>query len=65
MPQRGLGVVGHVLQHVRGLLRSCSARGRVQKGSSLLYHATYCYSYRPSAKMAAPPDTGMSHLGFR
>ncbi len=38
---------------------------RVHKGGSFLCHANYCESYRPSAKMAAPPDTGMSHLGFR
>ncbi|MGP1346364.1 MAG: formylglycine-generating enzyme family protein [Phycisphaerales bacterium] len=38
---------------------------RVHKGGSFLCHATYCESYRPSAKMAAPPDSGMSHLGFR
>ncbi len=38
---------------------------RVQKGGSFLCHRSYCSSYRPSAKMAAPPDTGMSHLGFR
>lgn len=38
---------------------------RVQKGGSFLCHASYCSSYRPSAKMASPPDSGMSHLGFR
>ena len=38
---------------------------RVQRGGSFLCHASYCESYRPSAKMATPPDTGMSHLGFR
>ncbi len=38
---------------------------RVQKGGSFLCHASYCESYRPSAKMATPPDSGMSHLGFR
>ena len=38
---------------------------RVHKGGSFLCHADYCESYRPSAKMAAPPDNGMSHLGFR
>ena len=38
---------------------------RVQKGGSFLCHASYCESYRPSAKMASPPDNGMSHLGFR
>ncbi len=42
-----------------------SADSRVQKGGSFLCHASYCESYRPSAKMASPPDTGMSHLGFR
>ncbi len=38
---------------------------RVQKGGSFLCHASYCESYRPSAKMAAPPDSGLMHLGFR
>ncbi|MGA1533632.1 MAG: formylglycine-generating enzyme family protein [Planctomycetota bacterium] len=38
---------------------------RVQKGGSFLCHESYCESYRPAAKMATPPDTGMSHLGFR
>lgn len=38
---------------------------RVQKGGSFLCHASYCESYRPSAKMASPRDTGMSHVGFR
>jgi formylglycine-generating enzyme required for sulfatase activity len=38
---------------------------RVQKGGSFLCHASYCASYRPSAKMGCTPDTGMSHVGFR
>lgn len=38
---------------------------RVNKGGSFLCHASYCESYRPSAKTGTPPDTGMSHLGFR
>jgi formylglycine-generating enzyme required for sulfatase activity len=42
-----------------------STDSRVQKGGSFLCHASYCSSYRPSAKMASPPDTGMSHIGFR
>ena len=42
-----------------------AADSRVQKGGSFLCHASYCESYRPSAKMATPPDSGMSHLGFR
>ena len=37
----------------------------VQKGGSFLCHADYCSSYRPSARMATPPDSGMNHLGFR
>jgi len=38
---------------------------RVQRGGSFLCHDSYCASYRPSARMGAPPDTGMSHVGFR
>jgi formylglycine-generating enzyme len=38
---------------------------RVHRGGSFLCHDSYCASYRPSARMAAPTDTGMSHLGFR
>ena len=38
---------------------------RVQKGGSFLCHASYCSSYRPSAKMASTPDSGLGHLGFR
>lgn len=37
----------------------------VHKGGSFLCHASYCSSYRPSARMATPPDTSLSHLGFR
>lgn len=42
-----------------------SRDSRVQKGGSFLCHASYCESYRPSAKMASPRETTMSHLGFR
>ncbi|MFT5288350.1 MAG: sulfatase modifying factor 1 [Planctomycetota bacterium] len=38
---------------------------RVQKGGSFLCNSSYCSSYRPTAKMGTPPDTGMTHLGFR
>ncbi|MBY0114155.1 MAG: formylglycine-generating enzyme family protein [Phycisphaerales bacterium] len=38
---------------------------RVHRGGSYLCNDSYCASYRPSARMAAPPDTGMQHLGFR
>lgn len=42
-----------------------SPESRVQRGGSFLCHDSYCASYRPSARMGAPPDTGMSHVGFR
>ncbi|MCH2160940.1 MAG: formylglycine-generating enzyme family protein [Phycisphaerales bacterium] len=38
---------------------------RVQRGGSFLCNASYCSSYRPSARMSATPDSGMSHAGFR
>jgi formylglycine-generating enzyme required for sulfatase activity len=38
---------------------------RVQRGGSFLCNDSYCASYRPSARMACPPDTGMQHVGFR
>lgn len=38
---------------------------RVQRGGSFLCSDSYCASYRPSARMACSPDTGMQHLGFR
>lgn len=38
---------------------------RVTKGGSFLCHTDYCESYRPAARRGTPPDTGMSHIGFR
>jgi formylglycine-generating enzyme len=38
---------------------------RVTKGGSYLCSPSYCESYRPSARRGTPPDTGMSHIGFR
>ncbi len=38
---------------------------RVHRGGSFLCSDGYCASYRPSARMAAPPDNTMQHLGFR
>ncbi len=38
---------------------------RVTKGGSFLCHISYCESYRPAARRGTPPDTGMSHIGFR
>jgi len=38
---------------------------RVQRGGSFLCSDLYCMGYRPSARMKASPDTGLSHTGFR
>ncbi len=38
---------------------------RVHRGGSFLCNDSYCASYRPSARMAAPPDSALAHLGFR
>jgi sulfatase modifying factor 1 len=38
---------------------------KVHRGGSFLCHDSYCASYRPAARMAAPPDNTMQHLGFR
>jgi len=42
-----------------------SPESRVHRGGSFLCNDSYCASYRPSARMACPPDTGLQHLGFR
>ncbi|WP_421804441.1 formylglycine-generating enzyme family protein [Flagellimonas sp.] len=41
------------------------AREKIIKGGSFLCSASYCASYRISARMATSPDSGMEHLGFR
>lgn len=41
------------------------AKEKVIKGGSFLCSASYCSSYRISARMATSPDSGMEHLGFR
>lgn len=38
---------------------------RVIKGGSYLCNASYCESYRPSARRGAAADTGTTHVGFR
>jgi formylglycine-generating enzyme required for sulfatase activity len=38
---------------------------RVIKGGSFLCSASYCESYRPSARRGTPSDTGSGHVGFR
>lgn len=42
-----------------------SPESRVHRGGSFLCNDSYCASYRPSARMACPTDTGLQHLGFR
>lgn len=37
----------------------------VIKGGSFLCHASYCASFRISAKMGMSPDSGSDHTGFR
>ena len=37
----------------------------VMKGGSFLCHASYCASYRISAKMGVAIDSGSDHMGFR
>lgn len=38
---------------------------RVVRGGSFLCHATYCESYRPSARMKNSEDSATGHTGFR
>ncbi|MEI6945692.1 formylglycine-generating enzyme family protein [Paraflavisolibacter sp. H34] len=38
---------------------------RVIRGGSFLCHASYCASYRVSARMKTSPDSGSEHTGFR
>jgi sulfatase modifying factor 1 len=63
--------VNVVLKNPEGPPRSYDPRNpdapesRVHRGGSFLCNDSYCASYRPAARMAAPPDTGMLHLGFR
>lgn len=38
---------------------------RTIRGGSFMCHASYCLSYRPSARRGETPDTGTSNVGFR
>ena len=38
---------------------------RVTRGGSYLCNASYCASYRVTARRGTSPDTSMSHIGFR
>lgn len=59
-----------VAQNPKGALKAFNssnpyAKEKVIKGGSFLCSASYCASYRISARMATSPDSGMEHLGFR
>ena len=41
------------------------AKEKVMKGGSFLCNASYCASYRVSARMATSLDSSLEHLGFR
>lgn len=67
----GVAGPGGVVENPVGPARSFDPRSpyepevRVVRGGSFLCNDSYCASYRPSARMANSPDTGMSHTGFR
>lgn len=42
-----------------------SVQKKVVRGGSFLCNASYCSSYRVSARMKTSPDTGLEHTGFR
>ena len=65
-----LALSGKVAQNPKGAKRAFNpgnprAKERVIKGGSFLCSASYCASYRISARMNTSPDSGMEHLGFR
>ena len=68
-PANGYGLfdmAGNVWQWTKdAYLDGPSSTRRVIKGGSFLCHASYCESYRPSARQPLAPDTGASHVGFR
>ncbi len=41
------------------------AKEKIMKGGSFLCNASYCASYRVSARMATSMDSSLEHLGFR
>jgi formylglycine-generating enzyme required for sulfatase activity len=45
--------------------RDAYAKEKVMKGGSFLCNASYCASYRVSARMATSLDSSLEHLGFR
>ncbi|MGB5553193.1 MAG: formylglycine-generating enzyme family protein [Flavobacteriaceae bacterium] len=45
--------------------RDAYAKEKIMKGGSFLCSASYCASYRVSARMATSLDSSLEHLGFR
>ena len=65
-----LAAQGEVAHNPQGAAQAYNAsnpyaREKIMKGGSFLCSASYCASYRISARMATSPDSGMEHLGFR
>jgi len=61
---------GRILKNPKGAKtafndRDPYAREKVMKGGSFLCNASYCASYRISARMATSLDSSLEHLGFR
>lgn len=59
-----------ILKNPKGAESSFNARDpyakeKVMKGGSFLCNASYCASYRISARMATSLDSSLEHLGFR
>ena len=59
-----------VLKNPKGAEKSFSPSNPYQqehviKGGSFLCHASYCASFRISAKMGVSTDSGSDHTGFR
>jgi len=71
LDQAGKTGAERVLVNPTGASKSSDPRNpnipesRAQRGGSFLCNDSYCASYRPSARMACPPDTGLQHVGFR
>ncbi|SHG70626.1 formylglycine-generating enzyme family protein [Flagellimonas flava] len=65
-----LSSTGTITKNPRGATRAFNSGNpyaveRVIKGGSFLCSASYCASYRVSARMATSLDSSLEHLGFR
>ena len=48
-----------------GRPEAAGSERRVLRGGSYLCHASYCWRYRTSARMASTPDSATGNVGFR